>query len=137
MKGIQARDWIDLMKGQEKNVRGWKRLKKYYFSLDGNGCKNNVGTHLKRWCSDGGKEDGENDIDFRTQGPKIDLEDGRIFYGGIGILDAIFDLSLGLYSSRSFLGFHMYFDFSFLCRSFDCIVCKRYLGTHIAFEFFF
>ena len=67
----------------------------------------------------------------------MDLEDGRIFDGGIVILDAIFDLSLGLYASKSFLGIHTYFDFSFFCGSLDCIVCKRYLGAHIAFDFSF
>ena len=52
-------------------------------------------------------------MDFGTQGPKIDLEGGRIFDGGIAISDANFDLALGLCASRSFLGIHMYFDFSF------------------------
>ena len=105
--------------------------------MDGNGCKNDIDTHLEGWWNDGVEGDGENDMNFRTQGPKMDLEDGRIFDGGIVILDAIFDLSLGLHASKSILGSHMYFDFSFFCGSLDCIVCKRDLGTHIAFEFSF
>ena len=77
------------------------------------------------------------DVDIGTQGPKIDLEGRRLFDGGIVILDANFDLSVGLCASRIFLGIHMYFDFSFFCGSFDCIVYKRDLGTHISFEFCF
>ena len=55
----------------------------------------------------------------------------QIFDGGIATLDAIFDLSLGLCASRSFLGIHMYFDFSLFCGSLDFIVFKRDLGDHI------
>ena len=55
--------------------------------------------------------------------------------GGIAILDAKLDVSLGFCASRSRLGIHMVFDFSCFCGSWVCTACIRDLGTNIYFDF--
>lgn len=102
--------------------------------LDGNAGKINIGTHLEGWWTGGGivafgvcDFDGKVDVDFRTQGAKMD-EGGEIGFRIVDVgeatvanLNANFDFSLVCKSCTSDLGIHMVLDFLCFCDILECI----------------